>query len=1078
MAVKKRGVKIIGRNCRSPLFFCILAFVSLWSPACTGRATIEILRTEISVNSVIVANGSEVRLGSTVVGQTLVRSIVVKNLSEADLPLSVTNSNAGLCSLSGGNTRVARGDSVALTLSCAPASAGTASGILEFSFADKLAAVFVKYQLDVTPSPVPEIRVRVGGSELPTNSSYNVGNILESANSVVTFTIDNLGMLPLQLTAVPAVAVSGTHAANFPAGNPSLTVPAGGSTTFDITFSPGSPGVKAAAITIANNDPDESGYVINLTGTGVAIVPEIQVTMGATNYNHGSTYTFASTTQGSTASAIFEIRNQGTANLVLSGTPRVAITGADAGYFSVLTQPGGIILPGANSTFSVQFNPITTGGKTATLVIANNDADESSYTITLSGSVNAPNIVVERNSVVLQSGISACDLGLTVAGAGSTSDTITIRNTGNQALSLGSASFTGPDAAEFGIFAYTTSLAAGTSISATFYVNASTMGNKTATLVIPSGDYDTPSFYITVTAMAGLWTRKRSNSVEWLKRQTFSVANTGTEIYVIAGYDPNYNAINHIHKSTNGTVWQPVSQTSALPVASGGVGVWFAGKLFHYGGNGTSSLVNLGAYRSTDMGVTWTKYDTSSWLHQTSMASVIHNGNLFLLGGRIVASNSVHGQIRSSADGENWTLLSSTGWPGASDSGAVSFGGKIWLIGGFDAGGGTTANIHSSTDGITWTHVTGSAPFGQYFGNQLAVHAGKIWLVSSGNTSEVWSSADGSAWTKQVAAPPWGKRYSGTLVSMGGKLYLIAGVGPQGTTDEVYSSSDGINWTNENARGQIWRGRWSHQVVKLGSKLLLMGGTDGQGHRKDVWESTNGVDWTKNPDAPWSERIGLRSIVVGSEAFVIGGGTSSGSNLLKNDVWKTTDGNTWTQVTANAGWGRRYYHGLQHFGGKFHVFSGTNESNGRYCDAWSSSDALTWSQAATSAPCAEGAAVLQFLGKIWSYSGWNGFYINSNQSTTDGMTWTSNTAVSWTARVGASAFSYKGYALVMLGSNSSYLTSTMYSSDGVNWAYLGVPAALAGRDYQQMLLFNDGSGDKMWMFGGAYYNDIWTFELP
>jgi hypothetical protein len=84
-----------------------------------------------------------------------------------------------------------------------------------------------------------------------------------------TFTIHNLGGDDLNLTGVPKVSLSGTHAADFNVTvQPSSPVTAGGSTSFTVVFTPSDSGVRTAAISIANTDDDENPYNFAIRGTG------------------------------------------------------------------------------------------------------------------------------------------------------------------------------------------------------------------------------------------------------------------------------------------------------------------------------------------------------------------------------------------------------------------------------------------------------------------------------------------------------------------------------------------------------------------------------------------------------------------------------------------------------------------------------------------------------------------------------------------------------------------------------------------------------------------------------------------
>ena len=170
--------------------------------------------------------------------------------------------------------------------------------------------------------------------------------------------MDNLGTSNLNLTGTPRASISGTDAAMFVVGTqPTTPVAPSGTTTFTITFTAASFGAKSATVTIANNDPNENPYTFTLTGTGVA--PEINVRQGSTNLLDGSgSYGYGNVVAGSSSTAVtFTVDNLGTANLNLTGTPRVAISGTDAAMFVVGTQPATPVAPSGTSTFAITFTP-------------------------------------------------------------------------------------------------------------------------------------------------------------------------------------------------------------------------------------------------------------------------------------------------------------------------------------------------------------------------------------------------------------------------------------------------------------------------------------------------------------------------------------------------------------------------------------------------------------------------------------------------------------------------------------------------------------------------------------------------
>jgi len=89
-----------------------------------------------------------------------------------------------------------------------------------------------------------------------------------------------------------------------------------------------------------------------------------------------------------TVTRTFTIQNAGGETLNLTGGTPVTISGTHAGDFSV-TQPSMLaIAPFGSTTFQVEFDPSAAGSRTATVNIANDDADENPYDFAIEGRGN------------------------------------------------------------------------------------------------------------------------------------------------------------------------------------------------------------------------------------------------------------------------------------------------------------------------------------------------------------------------------------------------------------------------------------------------------------------------------------------------------------------------------------------------------------------------------------------------------------------------------------------------------------------------------------------------------------------
>ena len=114
----------------------------------------------------------------------------------------------------------------------------------------------------------------------------------------------------------------------------------------------------------------------------------------------------------------------------------MAISGTDAAMFTVGTQPASPVAPAGTTTFTITFTPASLGAKTATVTIANDDADENPYTFTLTGTGIAPEINVQQGVTDLPDGTGSYSFGSVLVGGSSGAITFTVQNLGTSNLNL------------------------------------------------------------------------------------------------------------------------------------------------------------------------------------------------------------------------------------------------------------------------------------------------------------------------------------------------------------------------------------------------------------------------------------------------------------------------------------------------------------------------------------------------------------------------------------------------------------------------------------------------------------------
>ncbi|MBN2093393.1 choice-of-anchor D domain-containing protein [candidate division KSB1 bacterium] len=318
----------------------------------------------------------------------------------------------------------------------------------------------------ILPATIPDI-----ASNPP---SWDYGAIIVGNNSDKTFVVKNEGTENLNVTATSPV---GANALEFSiqTGGGTFTLAPGSTRDIVIKFAPTGAGSKSAALSISSNDPDENPFLISLTGSGTATLPDISVTPTLLD--------FGAVEVGGFQEYSVTIKNDGPGTLNVTGT---TLSGTNAGEFSIQSGGGAFSLTtGATRNLTIRFKPVSGGSKTAVLSIASNDPDENPFTVNLKGNA----------VVVLQPDISASPIPLdfgTVSMGGYQEKTVTIKNDGAGMLNVSATTLTGTNAGEFTIQsgggAFTLSM--GSTRNVVLRFTPTTPGNKTAALSIASNDPD------------------------------------------------------------------------------------------------------------------------------------------------------------------------------------------------------------------------------------------------------------------------------------------------------------------------------------------------------------------------------------------------------------------------------------------------------------------------------------------------------------------------------------------------------------------------------------------------------------
>ncbi len=132
---------------------------------------------------------------------------------------------------------------------------------------------------------------------------------------------------------------------------------------------------------------------MDVSGLGVSIA-DGDATPSATDDTDFGSHDIST---GSNANT-FTITNSGPGVLNLTDTPRVTIGGTHAADFTLTVDAAATVASGGGTTtFIITFDPSAVGLRTATVSIANNDADENPYNFSIQGTGTIPEMDVSKS---------------------------------------------------------------------------------------------------------------------------------------------------------------------------------------------------------------------------------------------------------------------------------------------------------------------------------------------------------------------------------------------------------------------------------------------------------------------------------------------------------------------------------------------------------------------------------------------------------------------------------------------------------------------------------------------------------
>jgi Cep192 domain 4/Abnormal spindle-like microcephaly-assoc'd, ASPM-SPD-2-Hydin/HYDIN/CFA65/VesB-like, Ig-like domain len=391
--------------------------------------------------------------GSTLVGSSSAQSVTLTNSGTGSVTVSgvaISGAGFGVSGFSGAVT-LASAQSLSLPVSFTPAQVGAVTGSLTVTSSATnspnkvtLSGTGVQPQITITPG------------------SVSFGTVNSGVTSTQTVTISNAGTASLSVTKATESGSGFTYSGlTLP-----LSIAAGASSSFAVSFDPSAAGTFSGSLTLANNSPTPS-VALALSGTGVA--QTLQLSSSATSLSFGNVLVGSNTAKSVT------LTNSGTGSVTLSSD---GVTGTG---FSVtgLTLPL-TLSPGQSASLTVAFAPAAKGSDTGSIAVASNAAN-SPTTISLSGAGVQPQVAVTPASV---------SFGSVTSGVTNT-QTVTISNPGTASLSVTQVSESGADFTYSGL-TLPLSIAAGGSSTFTVSFDPTAAGTFSGTLTLANNS-PTPS---------------------------------------------------------------------------------------------------------------------------------------------------------------------------------------------------------------------------------------------------------------------------------------------------------------------------------------------------------------------------------------------------------------------------------------------------------------------------------------------------------------------------------------------------------------------------------------------------------
>jgi len=283
-----------------------------------------------------------------------------------------------------------------------------------------------------------------------------------------------------------------------------------------------------------------------------------------------------------------------------------------------------------------------------------------------------------------------------------------------------------------------------------------------------------------------------------------------------------------------------VSNTPAFGFRLNHTSLAFGGKMWVIGGTNIKGQYNNDVWSSSD-GTIWNLMTDSAQFPKRKLhSSIVFNGKMWVIGG---LAQDFSNDVWSSVDGITWTQAT----PSAKFSpryghASIVFNNAMWVIGGIGVTGTGLNDVWYSADGISWNKATDSAGFSPRGMHTAVSLKNRMWVVAGNDgfadKNDVWYSEDGVNWTQSTPAASFSKRRFLSAAVTDSTMWVFGGLAVLNSVptpmNDAWYSGDGVNWTQFQTPVD-YAGRYGHSSVNFNSGIWIIGGQMGSGTTSDVW---------------------------------------------------------------------------------------------------------------------------------------------------------------------------------------------------------------------------------------------------